>query len=329
MARRPAGESSSGGRAATRARATFPRPEPGELEDVDLALTAGASLWESGDEEEALKWLRRAAGTAADRDADGRALVLFKAAADIASELEARRRARESGGQAETAAPSSRGSVPSGPPSARSSGPSSSRGSGLPRARGSESSIVPPVPPATAVREAPRRRSSLGFEEGEEDTFIRPETMLRRALLAIDPGYAERTDYTSDDGRRATSRSSAPPTRSGSFGDERQRSGGSGSFADAERERSGRHGSAPSETDPEADTERRTSDPAASGTIPGALPAVRVAVLEIPEERDVRLLFLPAHAEAPAGVVVATLVPATDEDARRLAEIYARTAAKL
>jgi hypothetical protein len=52
-------------------------------------------------------------------------------------------------------------------------------------------------------------------------------------------------------------------------------------------------------------------------------------VLPIPDERDVRLVFLGPDAAPPRGVVVATLVPATDEDARRLATIYATTAAKL
>lgn len=66
----------------------IPPPSDTDSEDVHWALSAATSLSEQGDGVEALKWLRRAANAAADKDADARAVELFKAAADLASILE-------------------------------------------------------------------------------------------------------------------------------------------------------------------------------------------------------------------------------------------------
>ena len=52
-------------------------------------------------------------------------------------------------------------------------------------------------------------------------------------------------------------------------------------------------------------------------------------MLAIPEERDVRLLFIPPGASPPPGVAVALLVPPSEEDARLIHEIYEDTDAKL
>ncbi|MBM4375328.1 MAG: hypothetical protein FJ095_09605 [Deltaproteobacteria bacterium] len=288
----------------------------GDLEDVEVALSAGRALWESGDEVEALRWLRRAAGTAADRDADDRALALFKVAAEIASELDARKRARSS----------SAASTPDAPGAARGSHPAP------PPRPGRDSSIVPPLPPATTVLEVPRYRGARGGDEGEEDTFIRPETALRRALLAIDPGYAQRIDYSPDDGPddgppASRPRSSARSSREDSWSTPRRPLDSTTAVGPASDEAPARDSDTMALV--EADTERPSSAPGTSSAIPGALLALRVAVLPIPEERDVRLVFLTSDAAPPPGVIVATLVPATEEDARRLAAVYANTDAKL
>lgn len=69
---------------------TFPSPRDDDDEDVHWALSTAAALWARGERNEALRWLRRAAETASDANADERALELFKAAAEVASALEAR-----------------------------------------------------------------------------------------------------------------------------------------------------------------------------------------------------------------------------------------------
>ena len=69
---------------------SFPSAHESDLEDVHWALCTATSLWRRGEDSEALRWLRRAAGVAADREADLRAVELFKAAADVATHLDAK-----------------------------------------------------------------------------------------------------------------------------------------------------------------------------------------------------------------------------------------------
>lgn len=361
MARKPPADSRPGTPAATKERRdpgrrrAFPIPMESDSEDVHWALSAGATMWGSGDDLEALKWLRRAATSAAERDADARALELFRTAADIASELGARgpTSSTESLPDRSPAPSSTRAEpillVPSraasqtptglGVMAARDAGParaSSSQGQAARGGLGSESTILPRLPPEPEVTEFPRRRVGRRGEEGDEDTFIRPETMLRRALMAIDPDYARRTAYSpleeADRKRRGgssgtSSRPSAwPPGRVPLSSDSTVAPSNSvpgGSFP-------GLHSD-----DPEELTERRASSTnllsrsGSQGSMPGVLQGFRVAVLPIPEERDVRLVFLTPGAAPPPGVAVAMLVPESEEDAQRLSVIYAECDAKL
>ena len=303
MARKPQADSRPGTLAATkqgrdgRSR-SFPIANEADSEDVHWALSAAATMWESGDDVEALKWLRRAASTAADRDADLRALELFKMAADIASELDARSRSMAADAATELARKAQ------------------ARRGGL----GSDSTIVPRVPPEPEVTLAPRMRFAIRGEDSDEDTRIRPETMLRRALMAIDPDYARRTEYSpleeAERNRRDASLSSNPGSTPPDSAHELRQPPFKGD-------------------DPEAATERRKSMPAhaertdSTGAQVSTFPGMRVAVLPIPEERDVRLVFLGPGAAPPPGVAIALLVPQSEEDARRLAMIYAACDAKL
>ncbi len=278
----------------------IPAPREDDFEDVHWALSAASAMWERGESVEALKWLRRAASTAADRDADVRAVELFKAAADMASIVDVDE------------------ALPAGDP------PTRKRVSS-----GEPVDLVPKVPPPTTVSE---RLAALGMvNESEEDTFIRPETMLRRALMAIDPHYAQRTDYdydgvgeepsprpvpgrilrTSEENAAALVDPHAMPTPQSLDSEEL--------LSDDEP------------TDPRQQLARpRQAPPAvAAGPMPGGLLTLRVAVLPIPEEGDVRLIFLSPGEEPPPGVATALLVPPSEEDARLLAELYAASDAKL
>lgn len=65
----------------------IPPPHDDDDEDVHWALSTATALWERGEREEALRWLRRAAEQASDANADLRALELFKAAAEVAQTI--------------------------------------------------------------------------------------------------------------------------------------------------------------------------------------------------------------------------------------------------
>ncbi len=67
----------------------IPSPKKDDPEDVSWALTTAESQWARGDHAEALKWLRRAAESASEADADMRALELAKAAAEVATQVAA------------------------------------------------------------------------------------------------------------------------------------------------------------------------------------------------------------------------------------------------
>lgn len=68
-------------------RSPIPQGKKDDLEDVSWALSTAEAMWGRGDHADALKWLRRAAESAAEAEADDRALELAKAAADVASLL--------------------------------------------------------------------------------------------------------------------------------------------------------------------------------------------------------------------------------------------------
>jgi hypothetical protein len=81
---RKASESSS---PAKGQKSPIPLGKKDDLEDVSWALSTAEAMWNRGDHADALKWLRRAAESAAEAEADDRALELAKAAADVASLL--------------------------------------------------------------------------------------------------------------------------------------------------------------------------------------------------------------------------------------------------
>ncbi|HHH31388.1 MAG TPA: hypothetical protein ENK57_23990 [Polyangiaceae bacterium] len=382
----------------------FPKPREEDFEDVHWALSAGKSLWDRGEKDEALKWVRRAANAAAERDADVRAVELFKVAADMASLVDARELVDAPVPEGETPtlgrddvepeqAPDAakmvhhpRGNATSNVPPRRvhrypkpqprptlrdgphhlQPRPPHPRGSKADpdpstRRRGPRD-LSPKVPPSTRISER-FGAFELPFDDREEDTFIRPETMLRRALMAIDPNYVRRTEYNDDgsgpdpafvspevDEEITPQRTSAPHVPGWGWDDDE----------DAEDE--GETAAVPLDERPEeefddlqAETARfRASDskeeadasatpdevaqapPArketpshAAGPMPGGLLTLRVALLPIPEEGDIRIVFLSPEEEPPPGVATALLVPPSEEDAKLLAALYGETDAKL
>ena len=65
----------------------IPPARKDDTEDVAWALSTAEAMYARGDRGDALKWLRRAAESASEAQADDRALELAKAAADLASVL--------------------------------------------------------------------------------------------------------------------------------------------------------------------------------------------------------------------------------------------------
>jgi len=113
----------------------IPSPQPGDSDDVELALETAQRMYKNGDLAEALKWLRRAANSAEEAGDDMRQLQLARIAADLAAVV-------DSGGPAVmTSAPSIK---PSAPPT-----PSPPIASRLPQ------------PPAKQPPQAPSARSSV------------------------------------------------------------------------------------------------------------------------------------------------------------------------
>jgi len=77
----------------------IPSPQPGDSDDVELALEAAQRMYAKGDLPETLKWLRRAASAAEEAGDDMRQLQLARLAADLAAVV-------NSGPQIVTSAPS-------------------------------------------------------------------------------------------------------------------------------------------------------------------------------------------------------------------------------
>ena len=140
------------------AQSPIPNPLPNDDEDVSWALSTAGALWGRGERAEALKWLRRAAEQASDVNDDVRALMLFKAAAEVA----------QSGASTPPPPPSSSVAPPpassAAPPAmAPSSFPPSTPQASTPPPRKPPPSLPPRAvapPPAAPSRSAPPPRTT-------------------------------------------------------------------------------------------------------------------------------------------------------------------------
>jgi hypothetical protein len=267
--------------------ARYPEPDDSDLEEVHCALSVGTTLWCRGDETEALKWLRRAATAAADRDADLRAVELFKAAADITTQMESPGGTPDDGGAAA-------------------------------KKKRQASRDKRAAEPRAASR-VPRRR---GFSDSDpEMTIVRPETALRRALTRIDPNYPQRIDLPESQAPESQApESQAPESQS----PRPLPAAGRPAATKTGEDPSGVH----QRGDPPASTRRGISQ-TRPGAAPHTLPAIRVALLPIADEGEIRLLFLDADEDAPPGVTTAMLVATTPEEAEHLRALLENTDAKL
>lgn len=133
-------------------RNVIPTPLPDDHEDVSWALSTAQTTWERGEFADALKWLRRAAESASEAEADDRALELAKVAADLATQLDIRAAsvAPDPGVAHLSSPPAAPSRVPpqrlSAPPAHHPSRPAPGRLSRPPAGRSS----APPLPPRAA-----------------------------------------------------------------------------------------------------------------------------------------------------------------------------------
>jgi hypothetical protein len=155
----------------------FPVPQDGDSDDVSTALQTAIALWISGDGEEAVRWLRRAADAAEQAGDDMRALELARKAADLVSVKAAARDSQPTALVAEASEPS-----PAAPERAPSIPTASAR-----RPEPQESQAVQPaVPRAPSAPQAPRTEASASatVKAGELDA-------LPALLVAIKPSVRD------------------------------------------------------------------------------------------------------------------------------------------
>jgi len=122
-----------------------PEVRDDDPEEVADKLSIATAMWSRGDRVDALTWLRRAAESASDAEADMRALELAKAASELASAIEA---ASQAAAPAPNPAPE-----PARPASAAPPGPPPKPSKAPPP----KPSVAPPAKPAAAQPAAPGR----------------------------------------------------------------------------------------------------------------------------------------------------------------------------
>lgn len=136
-----------------------PKTRSDDPEDVAWALSTAEAMWARGEHAEGLKWIRKAAESAADAEDDMRALDLAKAASELANAIARRSVASTPSLEASPAPPRVEASAPSSsqkrPAPPKPAFPSPSR-VGMPAASAHQTLASTPRPAATTTATAPR-----------------------------------------------------------------------------------------------------------------------------------------------------------------------------
>jgi hypothetical protein len=125
----------------------FPVAGGGDSDDVRWALETASAMWARGDGREALRWLRRAAESAAEEGLDLRAVELAKSAAELRAQLDIEP------------------SVPPPPPAAHVSPAGAHDGAGRPPAESFERSAQPSADELPPVRPPMRTEPGLSASD--------------------------------------------------------------------------------------------------------------------------------------------------------------------
>ncbi len=298
---------------------SIPSPRDDDTEDVHWALTTAASLQAQGDHLEALRWLRRAVEAATEASRAERATELGKRAAELAGVF---------GG-----APTDRGPAAAGEPAPR--GPLA-HGLGLPDASSRSAQLGeadetlmddldeptyadsrPPLELAAEVisRAAERRagrQAAIAARLKDEITLI-PGTKkaagVESAIEAERSAQAKSAAATGEVDRRPTCPAPAPRFAMGEPDED-------GNEVTASMALPANIGDIIDEADAARSAVGSTTQPALTSVDPS-----RVALVDVFDGGGPRLLALSAEEAAPPGSAVALLVPASREDARRVASM--------
>ena len=197
---------------------SIPGPRDDDPEEVSDKLSIAAAMWARGETADAISWLRRAAASAADVEADDRALELAKAAADLQQAAAAAPPAKApmnstapTGTRPATVAPPSKPASPPKPPPSRgpTAGPSvgsrppaagprpAPRATGQPAAGSARLAPLPPLRPLGAASQQMRasQRPTADPEAAHEETGARAQPVVDEAashgILAASAPLAE------------------------------------------------------------------------------------------------------------------------------------------
>lgn len=315
---------------------TIPAPRDDDDEDVHWALSTATALWARGERAEALRWLRRAAETASDAEADERALELFKAAADatgiVASQPPP---ASSAADERATAVPET---IVAPPPSVR---PAPSRAAPPPPAPSRPPPSIRPSPAAASARPAPpsvrppvAAPSPRPSARPAPGTTPPPSAAAERRPASAWPVPSQRATQPSElapasrvpDAPRSTRAAVAPtPPRSKPSAAPPQPAARSaprpGPYDDLDEETRVLEGRDATPATSTARTAPRAEPAGASSLEQSTVSALQVAVLSggAGQVEIVPLASLDGSVRAPRAV----LVPLGDDDARAIAAMFA------
>jgi len=182
----------------------FPGIEEGDSDDVRWALETAGAMWDQGDKDGSLRWLKRASDAASDEGEDIRSVRLAKARAELRSFLDLSGQAAEAAAKASAEAPPAktpppapaeepapkrrppppqRGAAAASPPPARSDAPAPA-GTPEPAPAAPPARQSAPAPPARQSAPAPQPAPEPAAPDMEDEpTLQRP---LRAEDLALE-----------------------------------------------------------------------------------------------------------------------------------------------
>jgi len=323
----------------------LPKPHTNDSLEVRRSLVEAGRAWSEQRSSDAMRHLRAAAAEAADRGETARAAELF------ASLVQLSRDSSTGSDPGVEASPSSSGvrqpvrELPEVPRPRRR--PDDDEQTKVHSRRQLSSSTPAPqhassIPPANAgyadshsggseYEEAPTIRidpseidsSDEATPEQVKRTNELPKTRLRRALIAIDPAYAERVDY---DPERPDKH--LPPLAARAAANMSPDIGFLDSPSMAEQRPSMQWGESWLEEEFQRTAEelderpsRATAAPA-EPAIAGALPCFSVNLIFMRSEGEVSVMFVPPGTRPRSGVAAALLVPVSSRDGELLQTIY-------
>lgn len=315
----------------------FPHLKDSDSPAVREALESAQQALQQDRSSDAMRKLRDAANAATSEGSRARAAEIFASVVELSQREERHsiapaRRASPRGGSPRPSARSQHSHVHAAqpahaqPPRPKPSLPSE----GVPVSVASESDSIDDglsaefsEAPTTRINSESRRPAHA------KGTTEMPKTRLRRALMAIDPLYAERVDY--DPSRQEpelpslAARAAANTTPDIGYLDSaaEEVARPSVDWGDSWLQQEFNATAKELQTDRSSTADSEAVAPSQQDWAHGdALPSFFVNLMHMPGEKDVGLMFVPPGTKPRDGVPAAHLVPLSGQDAERLMEIY-------